>query len=130
MESVADLSPPGDRGPVIGPVGGGFLANARGWRWVFWLVAIAGGAVTVAMMLVCRETYAPLLLLRRKLQRLRRETGNPRLRAVSRTPMVSVHHRFSAWASHGRFAQIPSLLLPTESPLLGEEKKNTDPSGN
>ena len=27
-------------GPVIGPVTGGFLAAAKGWRWVFWLIAI------------------------------------------------------------------------------------------
>jgi multidrug resistance protein len=28
-------------GPVIGPVAGGFLAQARGWRWVFWVIVIA-----------------------------------------------------------------------------------------
>lgn len=28
-------------GPVIGPVSGGFLAAAKGWRWVFWIVAMA-----------------------------------------------------------------------------------------
>lgn len=27
-------------GPVIGPVAGGYLAQAKGWRWVFWLIAI------------------------------------------------------------------------------------------
>jgi multidrug resistance protein len=27
-------------GPVIGPVTGGFLAAAKGWRWVFWLISI------------------------------------------------------------------------------------------
>jgi multidrug resistance protein len=27
-------------GPVIGPAGGGYLAQAKGWRWVFWLIAI------------------------------------------------------------------------------------------
>lgn len=26
--------------PTIAPVGGGFLAEAQGWRWVFWLLAI------------------------------------------------------------------------------------------
>lgn len=30
-------------GPVIGPVAGGFLAQAKGWRWVFWLIAILVG---------------------------------------------------------------------------------------
>jgi multidrug resistance protein len=27
-------------GPVVGPVIGGFLAAARGWRWAFWLSSI------------------------------------------------------------------------------------------
>ena len=27
-------------GPVIGPVVGGFLAQAKGWRWIFWLLSI------------------------------------------------------------------------------------------
>jgi multidrug resistance protein len=27
-------------GPVVGPVPGSFLAAARGWRWVFWLISI------------------------------------------------------------------------------------------
>lgn len=28
-------------GPVVGPVAGGFLAEAEGWRWVFWVITIA-----------------------------------------------------------------------------------------
>ena len=28
-------------GPIIGPVAGGFLAQAKGWRWVFWVIAMA-----------------------------------------------------------------------------------------
>lgn len=27
-------------GPCIGPVAGGYLIEAKGWRWVFWLIAI------------------------------------------------------------------------------------------
>ena len=27
-------------GPVIGPVAGGYLAEAKGWRWVFWVIAM------------------------------------------------------------------------------------------
>ena len=27
-------------GPVIGPIVGGFLIEAKGWRWVFWLISI------------------------------------------------------------------------------------------
>ena len=28
-------------GPVIGPVAGGYLTQAKGWRWVFWVLTIA-----------------------------------------------------------------------------------------
>lgn len=28
-------------GPISGPIMGGFLAQAYGWRWTFWLVSIA-----------------------------------------------------------------------------------------
>jgi multidrug resistance protein len=31
-------------GPVIGPVAGGFLSQAEGWRWVFWVLTIAVGS--------------------------------------------------------------------------------------
>ncbi|OHF00731.1 major facilitator superfamily transporter [Colletotrichum orchidophilum] len=51
--SIADIMPIEQRGramsawalgpllgPCIGPVAGGYLINAAGWRWVYWLVAI------------------------------------------------------------------------------------------
>lgn len=27
-------------GPIIGPIVGGFLVEAKGWRWVFWVISI------------------------------------------------------------------------------------------
>lgn len=27
-------------GPIVGPIAGGFLADAKGWRWNFWLLAV------------------------------------------------------------------------------------------
>ncbi|PYI00744.1 MFS general substrate transporter [Aspergillus sclerotiicarbonarius CBS 121057] len=68
-------------GPVVGPVAGGFLAEDEGWRWVFWVIAIATGVMTILCMIWYRETYAPVIL-ERKAARLRKETGNPNLRSV------------------------------------------------
>ncbi|GME46663.1 putative mfs multidrug protein [Neofusicoccum parvum] len=92
--SVADLMPRERRGgamaiwamgplmgPVIGPVGGGFLIEAAGWRWVFWLLTIAGGVVTIVCFIFLRETYAPIVL-SQKVARLRKETGNQALRSA------------------------------------------------
>lgn len=81
-------------GPVVGPVGGGFLASAKGWPWLFWLVTILVGVVSLMLLIFTKETYAPILL-RRKVERLRRETGNPRLRAKGQrelSPWVILRH--------------------------------------
>jgi MFS family permease len=67
-------------GPIVGPVAGGYLSEALGWRWVFWLLSIISGTVTVLFALFARETYAPVLL-KRKAAKLRKETGNNLLRS-------------------------------------------------
>ncbi|MCJ1309978.1 hypothetical protein MMC25_003639 [Agyrium rufum] len=67
-------------GPVIGPIAGGFLNQAAGWRWIFWVITIAGGVGTALCLLVLRETF-PVILLERKAARLRKETGNEQLRS-------------------------------------------------
>ncbi|KAH8651173.1 major facilitator superfamily domain-containing protein [Xylariales sp. PMI_506] len=67
-------------GPILGPIIGGFVQQAKGWRWTFWVLVIISGATTIAMMLFMRESYAPVLL-QRKTDRLRKETGNTNLRS-------------------------------------------------
>ncbi|KAJ4301187.1 hypothetical protein N0V90_003278 [Kalmusia sp. IMI 367209] len=67
-------------GPVLGPVAGGFLVKAKGWRWVFWIIAIFAGAFAIMLYFFGRETYHPVLLAR-KTKRLQKETGNPNLRS-------------------------------------------------
>ncbi|OAA63486.1 cycloheximide resistance protein [Niveomyces insectorum RCEF 264] len=67
-------------GPAVGPICGGFLAPAAGWRWTFWLMAIAGGVVAIAVLPTLPETYA-YVLLQRKTRRLVKATGNLRLRS-------------------------------------------------
>jgi multidrug resistance protein len=63
-------------GPVTGPVIGGFVFQALGWRWDNWLVLILGGVATVCMC-TTKETYAPIIL-QRKAARLRKETDDVR----------------------------------------------------
>ena len=46
-------------GPIIGPVTGGYPSQVRGWRRIFWLLAIIGSAGTAAGALVMSETHAP-----------------------------------------------------------------------
>ncbi|PVH96076.1 MFS general substrate transporter [Periconia macrospinosa] len=60
--------------PSVGPVAGGFLATAKGWRWVFWLISIILGALSVMAAFTWRETYAPVIL-RHKAKKLRKISG-------------------------------------------------------
>lgn len=66
-------------GPAIGPVAGGWIAQCTSWRWVFWSTTIACGLIQAAGLVYLRETYAPVLLQRKK-RRLAKETGNDALR--------------------------------------------------
>ncbi|KAL3421353.1 hypothetical protein PVAG01_07798 [Phlyctema vagabunda] len=67
-------------GPIIGPIAGGYLSEAKGWRWVFWVLSILGGLFTILCFIFLRETYA-VVLLERKTQRKIKETGNINLRS-------------------------------------------------
>ncbi|WDK10709.1 major facilitator superfamily transporter [Colletotrichum graminicola] len=67
-------------GPSIGPIAGGFLAQAEGWRWIFWVLTATAGVITIMGFVVLRETNAPVLL-KRKTQRLQKQTGNMQLRS-------------------------------------------------
>jgi multidrug resistance protein len=91
--TIADMFPPQQRagamaiwamgpllGPVIGPVCGGFLVEHLSWRWVFWIMAIFGGAFGIMLFFVGRETFHPTILAR-KATKLRKETGNEYLRS-------------------------------------------------
>lgn len=90
--------------PVLGPIIGGFLAEAKGWRWIFWILTILvfftllpattqtclpnlrKSCVTSAICFVfLRETYSPVLL-EWKARKLRSETGDPLYMSKGQTP--------------------------------------------
>lgn len=64
-------------GPAAGPLIGGFLSDAKGWRWLYWLQLILSGAAWVLLTFTVPETYTPTLLAMRA-KRLREETKNKR----------------------------------------------------
>ncbi|CAJ2509286.1 Uu.00g143120.m01.CDS01 [Anthostomella pinea] len=52
-------------GPVIGPIIGGFLSQAAGWRWIYWLLLILGGLTLLLQIFVSRETNLRIILARK-----------------------------------------------------------------
>lgn len=66
-------------GPMLGPtLGAAILVNPHmGWRWTEYTTAILNVAI-VALTYFCMPEMYPPILLKRKAQRLRKETGNSR----------------------------------------------------
>lgn len=74
-------------GPAIGPITGGFLGDAAGWRWVEGMLAIFCAVITLMLWLWGSETYAPLIL-RERAKRLSKVTGKVyRYRADAAKPL-------------------------------------------
>ena len=69
-------------GPALGPLLSGFAVTAKGWRWSLWEILWLSGPVLILMFLFMPETSTPNLLLRRA-DRLRKLTGDQRLKAQS-----------------------------------------------
>ncbi|KAG6916740.1 hypothetical protein DXG01_005560 [Tephrocybe rancida] len=59
-------------GPVVGPIAGGFIAQTVGVKWVFIVIAILSGLSALLGIPLLRETYGPVIRLRRA-----KATGDP-----------------------------------------------------
>ncbi|KAK4704006.1 MFS transporter, DHA1 family, multidrug resistance protein, partial [Phenoliferia sp. Uapishka_3] len=66
-------------GPVLGPVIGGFAAQANGWKWPFLELLWISGFGFIILVISLPETLDSTILLRRA-ERLRKLTGNPNLK--------------------------------------------------
>ncbi|RMZ81317.1 hypothetical protein DV737_g2604, partial [Chaetothyriales sp. CBS 132003] len=64
-------------GPAIGPLAGGYLGDAAGWRWLYWIQLILAGVAFALLTLTLPETYTPILLSRRA-KKMRKDTGDSR----------------------------------------------------
>lgn len=76
-------------GPVFGPLIGGYLASAMGWRWTIWVFTCLCSLVLIIMFFFFPETSADNILYNRA-KRLRKATGNEGLR--SRTEIDAANH--------------------------------------
>ncbi|CAI7635646.1 unnamed protein product [Penicillium pancosmium] len=53
-------------GSCVGPIVGGFITDYSSWRWCFFATSIAAGVSLVVCLTLSSETYAPVLLERKK----------------------------------------------------------------
>ncbi|ORY73238.1 major facilitator superfamily domain-containing protein [Leucosporidium creatinivorum] len=65
--------------PTLGPILGGFAAQAKGWKWPLYELLWLTGAGLIVLTVLLPETYPDTILLRRA-ERLRKLTGNELLR--------------------------------------------------
>ncbi|KAG5660904.1 hypothetical protein KAF25_002547 [Fusarium avenaceum] len=65
-------------GPTLGPLVGGFAAEAKGWRWTIWELMWLSGFSLILFIFFLPETSAANILYRRS-RRLRKLTGNEKL---------------------------------------------------
>ncbi|KAH8665497.1 major facilitator superfamily domain-containing protein [Ilyonectria robusta] len=93
-------------GAAVGPIIGGFMAARTTWRWMFWSTSIFQGVMILVSFTTFRETYAPFIL-KRRAERLRRETGNQQYQTVQERH----HGHKSAMSTLGRALTRPMRLI-------------------
>lgn len=81
-------------GPSLGPLTGGFLGIAAGWRWVEGFLAIFSGVIAIAGTLLMPETYHPVLL-RQRAARLSAATGQKYISALDKGKDMSLKRQLS-----------------------------------
>lgn len=100
-------------GPAVAPVIGGYICQARGWRWVLWTLCIVNGSIAFLGSFMYLETYAPALL-RKKAIKLRKETGNENWHTIHELSNKETLAE-SMWTSVKR----PIIMLFTNPLVIG-----------
>lgn len=79
-------------GPALGPIISGFSVQAENWRWSMWEMLWMNGPVFLSLFFLLPETSSPNILLRRA-QRIRKLTGNDKIRSQSELDQASLSAR-------------------------------------
>lgn len=72
-------------GPAVGPIAGAFITANTSWRWIFYATTIADFLIQLSGIFFLQETFAPVLLHRKK-KALIKETGNESLHTIHDRP--------------------------------------------
>lgn len=109
-------------GPTLGPLVGGFAAQAKGWRWTIWELIWVNSAMLVFIFCFLPETSASNILYRRA-KRLRREAGVGSIRAASELESLELSKKDLAYKTLIRpfvlcFQEPICLLLNTYTALI------------
>lgn len=107
-------------GPAIGPLVGGFLSDAKGWRWLYWIQLILSGAAWALISFTVPETYTPTLLSRRA-KKLRKETGDDKFvteEDISKAPLSLRLKTFLLRPFQLLFKEIIVFLISTYMSVL------------
>ncbi|KAK6538087.1 hypothetical protein TWF694_010972 [Orbilia ellipsospora] len=98
-------------GPIIGPIAGGYLGASEGWRWIFYVLAIALALVSIVSTFLLDETHHPTLL-RRKARALNKENNTDKYRSIfqSDLPASEVFTR-AIWRPIKMLVYSPIILL-------------------
>lgn len=95
-------------GPSLGPLLGAAFIEVGGWRWTFWFMAIMSGSAFVILGFMMPETYDKTLLTR-KAKRLRKLTGNDRIKSEGEIENANLS---------GRELAIDTLWRPMEITMI------------
>ncbi|KAF9051365.1 multidrug resistance protein 4 [Panaeolus papilionaceus] len=73
-------------GPALGPIAGGFITQTVGIKWVFIVIAIVCGVASLVGIPLLRETYAPVIRLRKA-----RRSADPEAAARAHPILLQAH---------------------------------------
>lgn len=109
-------------GPTLGPLVGGFIAGthveSERWRWIYWVLCLLSFVSMVLILVIQKESYAPVLL-KRKARKLRAETGRHDILAPDEELGPNGKVAPPSW-SHIMRVHVgrPFHMLFTEAPLM------------